>query len=175
MGNHILLTTELITIDTRDIMPEETISTLQTIEDLGKQQYKRFVEERILSHQKSIDDTIKRNNISLFNYKTSQKSNKAGYKVLKNDIKLFSQLFIAAQSRGTDLDDFFMYENQPYPTSLAKDGEIRTGIKSELLSCIENLFQSSVIPTETESSSIQKMSTLETCLQSQLFKHMFKM
>ena len=68
-----------------------------------------------------------------------------------------------------------MYENQPYPTSLAKDGEIRTGIKSELLSCIENLFQSSVIPTETKSSSIQKMSTLEMCIQSQLFKHMFKM
>ena len=103
---HSLLTTEMIKIDTRDIMPEETISTLRTIEDLRKQPYKRFVEERILSRQKSIDDTIKRNNISLFNYKTSQKSNKAGYKVLKNDIKLFSQLFIAAQSRGTDLDDF---------------------------------------------------------------------
>ena len=49
-----------------------------------------------------------------------------------------------------------MYENLPYPPSLAKDGEIRTGTKSELLSCIENVFQISVTPTETESSSIQK-------------------
>ena len=48
-------------------MPEETISTLRTTEDVGKQQYKRFVEERILSRQKSMDDIIKRNNISLFN------------------------------------------------------------------------------------------------------------
>ena len=54
----------------------------------------------------------------------------------KNGSALLSRLYIASQSRGGDLDSFFRHENQPYPAALSLEGEIRHGVKSDLLSCL---------------------------------------
>lgn len=58
-------------------------------------------------------------------------------KTLKADYSLFSQMFIACQRRQVDLDEFFSHENQPFPPSLAENGNIRIPhSKSDLVNCL---------------------------------------
>ena len=58
-------------------------------------------------------------------------------KSLKNDVRIFSHLFIATQTRNGDLDTFFSHENSANPPSLACDGKIRPGVKADLLHCLK--------------------------------------
>lgn len=55
------------------------------------------------------------------------------------DCHLFSQLYIACQSRESDLDEFFRHENQACPPSLSQRGSLRFGSKSDLLTCFSTL------------------------------------
>ncbi|KAL8591519.1 hypothetical protein ACOMHN_000534 [Nucella lapillus] len=48
----------------------------------------------------------------------------------------FHGFYIACQTRDGDLEKFFMHENQPYPPSLSKLGELRSGKKADLLACL---------------------------------------
>ena len=56
--------------------------------------------------------------------------------VLKEDCSLFSRLYIACQIRDGNLEDFFKYENQPWPPSLSQLGQLRGGQKADLLKCL---------------------------------------
>ena len=47
-------------------------------------------------------------------------------------------MFIACQSREGNLDEFFTFENQPWPPSLAQSGKLRSGQKADLIKCILN-------------------------------------
>ena len=58
---------------------------------------------------------------------------------LKRDRNLFSTLYIACQVCDTDPDDFFQHENQTFPPSLSTYGNLRSGKKSDLLQCLEDL------------------------------------
>ena len=66
---------------------------------------------------------------------------------LKNDVSLFSRLFIACQNRDGDLDNFFQYENQDYPLSISIFNELRSGNKVDLLKYLEKKADS---PTLSE-------------------------
>ena len=61
---------------------------------------------------------------------------------LKNDCSLFSRLYVASQVRNGNLDEFFEHENQAYPPALSQNGKLRTGTKSDLVSCLEELVNS---------------------------------
>ena len=50
---------------------------------------------------------------------------------------------IASQIRSGDLDQFFQHENQAYPPGLSQMGKLRTGTKSDLVGCLEDL-----VPTQ---------------------------
>ena len=54
------------------------------------------------------------------------------------DCELFYRLFIACKSREGSLDEFFTFENQPWPPSLAQGGKLRSGQKADLIKCILN-------------------------------------
>ena len=71
--------------------------------------------------------------------KTSKQ--KAQVTALKSDSALFSRLYIACQSRDGNLEDFLKYENQPWPPAISDSGDLRSGTKSDLLTCLENLQQ----------------------------------
>ena len=78
---------------------------------------------------------------------------------MKNDIRIFSQLYIATQTRDGDLDTFFSHENSAVPPALACNGKIRSGVKSDLLGCLKypptvelNINQPGLSETENESS-----------------------
>ncbi len=118
MGNPFLEeSTDLLVLDTRDIVDRSIVDTLVNIEALGKQQYDNFVQDRIIDRKIYIQEPIKRNKISLFkcpNKKVTPKQ-KLQLSSLKSDCSLFSRLYISCQVRGGNLDEFFEYENQPYP------------------------------------------------------------
>ncbi len=58
---------------------------------------------------------------------------------MKKDCSLFSRLYIASQIRDGGLDDFFEHEKQVCPPSLSQLGKLRTGTKSDLVGCLEDL------------------------------------
>lgn len=109
---------------------------------IGIDQHAQFVKERLEEHSKSINDPITKNHMSIFLRKKQPTKQKTQLSVLKEDCSLFSRLYIACQSRDGELDQFFSHENQPWPPSIAKLGEMRSGTKSDLLGCIENMVNS---------------------------------
>lgn len=53
--------------------------------------------------------------------------------MLKDDVALFSRLYIVMQHRDGDMDTFFKHENHTYPPSLSDRGKLRQGKKSDLV------------------------------------------
>lgn len=129
---------ELVQLGTKDVIGEDAAKIVFTIQDLGKKQFEEFRKTRIFTKTNAIDTPIKKNNISIFKTPcTKGKSSKAETKELKMHIRLFSQMYIATQVRGGDLNDFFCHETLPYPPALSKGGEMRSGNKSDLAKCIQ--------------------------------------
>ena len=95
-------------------------------------------------NQKSIFEPIHRNKFPLFNspHPRNVSSQKEEITTLKKSCHLFSQLYIACQVREGNLDAFFRLENQSYPPSISKNGDIRSGTKSDLLTCLEEVHLS---------------------------------
>ena len=98
------------------LAPDEVVATIRTIEDLGKTQYQRFVEERINDDVTTFHDTISNNKLPLFsNYDKSQvKSSLKTSTSLKTDVQLFSRMYISCQAIGGDRDTFFEHENHAW-------------------------------------------------------------
>ena len=128
----------LIALDSKNIMPQPVIDTVYKVKEIGQDQFKTFVEERIVTQSKPVSEPIKRNNLARFSSPGPKAKNipKTGIAALKNDCSLFSRLYIACQSRDGDLENFFKHENQPWPPSLFKLGELRTGKKADIIRCL---------------------------------------
>ena len=58
--------TELIVLDTKEIMSECVGQAIKTAKQKGQSQYSQFVEERLVKCSKATTDTIHRNKLSLF-------------------------------------------------------------------------------------------------------------
>ena len=52
---------------------------------------------------------------------------------------MFSDLYIASQSRAGDLDHFFAHENRAFPVSPSEYGKLRGGTKSDFFDCLESI------------------------------------
>lgn len=143
---------DLLVLDSRDIVHTAVGDTLLTIEQIGIEQYELYVSERLINKTKPISHAIKRNNLNLFSRPpVREKSNKQlQLTSMKNDCSLFSRLYIASQTRNEDLDEFFRHENQAYPPALSKLGSLRTGTKSDLLACFER-----IAPTNTTKPTVE--------------------
>ena len=88
---------DLLVLDTRDIMDNSVEKTVQEIEAIGEDQYKRFIEERLEKCEKPITEPIIKNKLSLFSKPTikhhpTRQQNQIT--ALKNDCSLFSRLYI---------------------------------------------------------------------------------
>ena len=79
------------------------------------------------------------NNVLIFSNRPDPKTR--GVKesgVQRHNMTLVTQLFLSLQSRpNADMMDFFQYENQKQPPSLADRGSLRSGTKSDILQCID--------------------------------------
>ena len=97
-----------------------------------------------MERTKPIDDTIHRNRLKLFvgsRTKTASKQ-KQQLTLMKNDVELFSRLYITCQTRDGNLEDFFQQENQAWPPALSDGGRLRLGTKSDILTCLDDLSPS---------------------------------
>ena len=132
---------DLLVLDSRDLADPAVIDTLRQIKSLGQEQYDTYVNERLVNQTKPITDPIKRNNLQLFSRPPVRTKSRAQLQrsSLKNDCSLFSRLYIASQIRSGDLDKFFQHENQAYPPASSQMGKLRTGTKSDLVGCLEDL------------------------------------
>ena len=126
---------ELLALDTRNIIDDSVINTVRTIEAVGKDQYETYKKSVITDMTQSIHSTIKKNALPLFRSPSPKtKSKKAGQvSMLRDDVALFSRLYIVMQHRECDMDIFFKHENHPHPPSLSDNGKLRQGKKSDLV------------------------------------------
>ena len=131
---------DLLVLDTKEIANEQVVATVNEIEKAGQDQFQVFVEERLIKHKKEVTDVIKLNKFALFsNPKKSPSKEKQGVTSLKQNCTLFSQLYISCQVRQGNLEEFFAQENQAFPPSISKFGDLRLGVKSDLMKCLDSL------------------------------------
>ena len=139
MGNPFLdQSEELLMLGSGNVMDESVVETVRKIEELGKEQFTSYYKSIIVDCSHSIHEPIKKNSLSLFKCpkpKSKAKQAKA-IENLKNDVSLFSQLYIVARNRDCDMTTFFKHENQPFPPSLSEYGKLRSSKKSDLMSII---------------------------------------
>ena len=128
---------DLIAIHSKDIMDASVVSTVKNAEQIGKEQSKTFIKDRLIDKTKLISDTLKKNNLPTFG-KHFKKTTKGKEKltVLKEDCALFGRLYVACQNRDGNIKKFFKYENQPWPPSLSQMGKLTGGNKSDLVKCL---------------------------------------
>ena len=126
---------ELVTLDTRNCMEEAVVSTVRNIESLGKTKYHEYMNDVVEQRTRSIHDPIKRNSLPLFKHTSTKKKSKQAEQasLLKSDVALFSQMYIAMQNRQEDMVEFLSHENHPFSPALADCGNMRSTNKSDLL------------------------------------------
>ena len=138
---------DLLVLDTKHIVGEAIV---KTVKEMGKKQFDEYFEKRLVQKTEPIDKPIKRNSLALFDCPTKPKKSSDQQLVisLQKQCSLFSRLYISCQVRDQDLDEFFRHENEAYPPSLSKIGELRSGTKSDILPCLEKcLLQHSKVDT----------------------------
>ena len=71
--------------------------------------YQTFVKEKLVDGKVPATDPIKWNGLAMMRTKQRIPSvGKNNVSVLRNDAQIFSRLYIGSQSRGCDLEDFFL-------------------------------------------------------------------
>ena len=143
MGNPFL--EKILVLETKNIMDASVEETVRKIKSLGLEQYKKFVEERLQQSLKPITETLSKNSLPLFSRPTIKE--KLQLAALKKDLNLFMRLFIACQTKGGDLDQFFSHEIRAVPPALSCGGKQRILTKADLLHCFESCVAS--IPQRT--------------------------
>ena len=140
-------TDTLVVLHNGNLKTGKSVEDLSKIEEVREKTYEAFVKERFVERTASISKTIPTNNFFIFNTETNRGKKQQQVTCLKNDVSLFSRLFIACQNRDGDLDNFFQYENQDYPLSISIFNELRSGNKADLLKYLEKKADS---PTLSE-------------------------
>lgn len=148
--------TDLLVLDSKEIMDETVVKAVREVVSIGQDQYKAFVKERFQERTKPITEAIKKSKLPLLKQQPQKNPTKDKQKVaaLKNDCALFSRLYIACQSRDGNLEEFFKHENQPFPPTLAQSGKIRQGQKSDLVKCMERLVEKKIDAPQVEATII---------------------
>ena len=130
---------DLVILDTGEIMDEEIVRSLQNAYQIGQEAYKQFTSERIVNCSKAISDVIPRVGLYTFGNRPPVDLKK-GYnklKIAKSNTTLVTKMFFSLQSRpDADMQDFFRHENQCEPPSISDEGNLYSGTKSELIDCL---------------------------------------
>ena len=123
---------ELIQLGTKDVMGDDVIKTVKTIE-LVKNSGNGLMKREI-----SLHDPIKKNKFLTFKSANTkgQPTSRKGSNELKKHIRLFSQMYISTQTRGGNMDEFFSHETLSYPPTLSKN--------TEMLKCLDQLSNNQV-------------------------------
>ena len=132
---------DLLVLDTKEIVGPEAVKTVLTAK-IGQEQFDEFTKERLIERTESIHDIIRRNKLPLFGTSVCRAhKGKQQLTNLKNNVELFSRLYIGCQNRDGNIDEFFRHENQSCPPSLSDVGRLHIGTRSDLLVCLEDLSE----------------------------------
>ena len=135
-------TGDLLVLDTKDIVGNDVISSVRNIQNLGKEEYNTFEETRLVKRTKSLFSPLKRNKVPLFSRPQAVTPSREKQEIasLKKTCELFSRLYVSCQARDGNIEEFFRHENQSYPPSLSRFGELRSGTKADLLECLKDTY-----------------------------------
>ena len=131
----------MVNVVSKTVVNKESLKSVCEAFSKGIVQKSDFIEECLVKKTKPFYDHIKMNKLPLLNPKFGLKSSKGKEKIklLKVDFRLFSNLYIASQSRAGDLDNFFAHKNHALPVSLSRYGKLRTSTKSDFLGCLKSI------------------------------------
>ena len=93
------------------MVPEDAVSS--TLSKKQEKQLNKLMKSRSWNRSKAISDTVTKNGIQFYRDKLHS---------VRNNVALFSCLFISCQARKIDLDRFFSHKNQAHPPSLSQYG-----------------------------------------------------
>ena len=145
---------DLLTLDTKIIaIPYSGYMTTSHYKT-GQSRFKAFIGGLDKGDESSFYDPIKKNKLDFFQNirKPEQAPGDLTQKILKDDCRLLSKLFIPCQSRECDLLEFFHHEDQCFPAALSDGGNF-TVVKS--LSLLQFLRQKiATADTRPEASAI---------------------
>ena len=124
-------------------MYDEVVVTVQSVENIGKTQFSEFVKKRIVDLSPNFYDNIMKNTLQLFKSKQKKPTSKLQAKVssMKNDVQLYSRMYIAYQARDGDLDSFFEHECHSWPPALSEgiSSMCQPISQADILPCLEDL------------------------------------
>ncbi|XP_037025687.1 uncharacterized protein LOC119067048 [Bradysia coprophila] len=133
----------LVTLVSKSQLDEQATQTVKRLAEIGKIQYSDFLSKRLQSHEINFYEPVKMNKLNIFKEQSVRKVSALTVKnkMLRNDCELFSRLYLGATNRKVDLDQFFNYENQPFPPSISNNGHLRNGPKSNIVDCLRDEYQ----------------------------------
>ena len=131
-GNPFQDETELVNLNNEVCLGTSSIEIVQSIEQLGNNQYGNYRRNVLKNQTRQIQDPIKRNRLTIFKptkkRKTTTQKNLAAR---KDESSLFGQLFVTLDSRQGNLSLFFEHESSLPPPAM----KTMTN-KTDLLHCI---------------------------------------
>ena len=122
MGNPFLEeTTDLLRLDTRDIVDPTVTASVRQAETMGQEQYQTFMTDPLVEQTTPIREPIKNNKLSLFSRPSQrEKSN------------------TSVQVSSLKIDCFFKHENQACPPCFSQLGKLSSETKSDILACLKS-------------------------------------
>ena len=132
---------DLVILDTKDIAGFAAAETVMNAKRIGQEQFETFTRECLLDRTKAVDDPIPRNKLKVFSTSTPRSRSKGQQQLasVKNDRELFARLYIVCQTRDGNLEEFCRHENQACPPALSDGGNLFTGTKNDLITCLEEV------------------------------------
>ena len=127
---------DLVSLDGQITEDKHSLFLLQ---ETGTKQYADYVKEILIDKTKPFDTPIKKNSFRLF--KAAKRKQKLPRKVgmFRATASVLGQMYIATQSRHGDIHEFFAYESQKFPPSLAESEEkMYHSRKSDVVDCLQN-------------------------------------
>ena len=128
----------LVTLENKVCQSPAAAISVYKVESVGQEQYESFNSHVLNAQDTPLTSPIKRNNLHLYHEEKTQKkttANKQKVQHFKNQAELYGQAFVALDSQGGDLDEFFRHESS-YPPALSCEGSLNSCTKSDLLECI---------------------------------------
>ena len=126
-------------LNTCNIANKNEVNTVNLIETLENEQFSNFVNSCLRSSTKILFDPIRKIKLPIFSQATTKRTLNNQVTTIKKTVQLFSQLYIACQIRDGSLDEFFSHENQSFSLSWSKNGDLRSGIKSDILTRLKDI------------------------------------
>ena len=128
---------EFVSISTGEIFDPEILNSLKNIKPEGDRQAKQFLESVMEKGEKSVLDTIPRNNFYTLQNRPPPVLPKERKGTNSNPTATVIRYFMSIKDRPEeDKDDFFRHENLTCPPSLSHKGGMYSGSKSGITDCL---------------------------------------